>query len=190
MSAGSVSLEAALRTCKVDSAYANKVQSDRFLNPNNMVCPVWNGVDTAGREVCPDSFYTKRAGCNSAEDRVAVENNVSRPQYLEYITLSQGGIQGDIYDSNKRMYRDTMPFANSQARSNNLHNINKVTGNFGLQFGADVYPSCAYYPRQEALDQVNAVTHEREAYTADQRRHGQAMQNGYISNQYRQDSGF
>ncbi len=190
MSAGSVSLEAALRTCKVDSAYANKVQSDRFLNPNNMVCPVWNGIDTAGREVCPDSFYTKRAGCNSAEDRVVVENNVSRPQYLEYITLSQGGIQGDIYAADKKMYGDTMPYANSQARSNDLHNINKVTGNFGLQFGADVYPSCAYYPRQEALDQVNAATHEHEAYTADQRRHGQAMQNGYISNQYRQDSGF
>ena len=67
-----ISLEAAIRTCKVDTAYANKVESDRFLNPQNMVCPVWNGVDTAGRRVCPDSFWTKRAVCNSAEDRVVV----------------------------------------------------------------------------------------------------------------------
>jgi hypothetical protein len=155
-----------------------------------MVCPVWNGIDTAGREVCPDSFYTKRAGCNSAEDRVVVENNVSRPQYLEYITLSQGGIAGDIYSANKKMYGNTMPYANSQARSNDLANINNVTGNFGLDFGADIAPSCAYYPRREALDQVNAETHGHEAYTADHNRHGQAMQNGYNSNQYRQDSGF
>ena len=30
---GTMSLEAAIRTCKVDPAYANKVESDRFLNP-------------------------------------------------------------------------------------------------------------------------------------------------------------
>ena len=42
MSAGSVSLESAIRTCKVDTAYAAKIESDRFLNPGNMVCPVWN----------------------------------------------------------------------------------------------------------------------------------------------------
>ncbi len=70
---GSVSLESGIRTCKVVTGWANKVQSDRFQNPNLMVCPVWNGVDTAGRRACPDSFMTKRAGCNSAEDRVVVE---------------------------------------------------------------------------------------------------------------------
>ena len=53
----SISLEAAIRTCKVDTAYANKVQSDRFLSPSLLMCPVWNGVDTTGRQVCPDSFY-------------------------------------------------------------------------------------------------------------------------------------
>ena len=46
MSAGSVSLESALRTCKVDTAWADKIASDRFLNPDNMVCPIWNGMDT------------------------------------------------------------------------------------------------------------------------------------------------
>ena len=76
----SISLEAAIRTCKVETGWANRVESDRFLNPNNMVCPIWNGMDLTGRNVCPDSFYTKSAGCNSASDRVVVENNVSRPQ--------------------------------------------------------------------------------------------------------------
>ena len=86
---GIVNLESALRTCKVDTAYQQRIQSDRFFNPKNLVCPVWNGLDTAGRVVCADSFYTKREGCNSALDRVGVEN-VQRPQYMQYISDSLG----------------------------------------------------------------------------------------------------
>jgi hypothetical protein len=82
---GIMNLESALRTCKVDTAYQQKIQSDRFLNPRNAVCPVWNGLDTAGRVACKDSFNTKREGCNSALDRVGVEN-VLRPQYMQYIS--------------------------------------------------------------------------------------------------------
>ena len=142
----SISLESAIRTCKVDTAYANKVESDRFLNPSLMVCPVWNGVDTTGRQVCPDSFYTKRAGCNSAEDRVMVENSVSRPQYMEYINLSANGIEGAIYGN-------TMPWNTVGQTSRELNAINNVTGNFGLQFGANTYPGCNYYPYEQALQQ-------------------------------------
>ena len=87
-----ISLNGSLRTCKVNVGYANRIQSDRFFNPNQQVCPVWNGVDTAGRPVCPNSFYTKTAGCNSAEDRVLVENYL-RPNYSEYITLNTQGIE-------------------------------------------------------------------------------------------------
>ena len=86
---GIVNLESALRTCKVDTAYQQRIQSDRFLNPKNLVCPVWNGLDTAGRVACADSFYTKREGCNSAEDRVGVEN-IQRPQYMQYISDTLG----------------------------------------------------------------------------------------------------
>ena len=82
---GIVNLESALRTCKVDTAYQQRIQSDRFLNPKNLVCPVWNGLDAAGRVACVDSFYTKREGCNSAQDRVGVEN-IQRPQYMQYIS--------------------------------------------------------------------------------------------------------
>ncbi|MHA2037196.1 MAG: hypothetical protein ACW98X_12220, partial [Promethearchaeota archaeon] len=84
MSAGSISLQSAIRTCDVNVAWANRIESDRFLNPSNMLCPIWSGVDSTGREVCVDSFKTKRAGCNSALDRVDVENNL-RPQYSEYV---------------------------------------------------------------------------------------------------------
>jgi hypothetical protein len=172
MSAGSVSLQSAVRTCKVDTAYANKVESDRFLNPNNMVCPIWNGIDTSGRRVCPDSFYTKRAGCNSAEDRVMVENNVSRPQYMEYITLNANGIEGSIYGN-------TMGHAESQNRTEELRAINGVTGNFGLNFGANVVPGCSNVPHRQAM-----------AQEAVQMREGYAMQNAYNAQSRRTCSGF
>jgi hypothetical protein len=115
-----------------------------------MVCPVWNGVDTTGREVCPDSYWTKNAGCNSAEDRVMVENSVSRPQYMEYINLSANGIEGSIYGN-------TMPWNEVGQTNRELNAINNVTGNFGLQFGANTYPGCNYYPYEQALSQEKAA---------------------------------
>ncbi len=93
---GIVNLESALRTCKVDVGYQQRIQSDRFLNPKNLVCPVWNGLDAAGRVVCADSFYTKREGCNSAQDRVGVEN-IQRPQYMQYIS---DFVSGNNYNYN------------------------------------------------------------------------------------------
>lgn len=92
-----ISLNKATRTCKVNVGWAPRIASDRFENSNLMMCPVWNNVDNAGRQVCVDSFYTKRAGCNSSLDRINVENDL-RPQYMEYITLDACGIDGDMYD--------------------------------------------------------------------------------------------
>ena len=154
-----ISLEAAIRTCKVDTAYSNKVQSDRFLNPSLMVCPVWNGVDTTGRQVCADSFYTKNAGCNSAEDRVMVENSVSRPQYMEYINLSANGIDGNIYGN-------TMPWNEVGQTNEELKAINNVTGNFGLQFGSNTEPGCNYYPYEQALSQEENAKKSQQAQMA------------------------
>lgn len=91
-----LSLEKNIRTCKVNTGWANRNQSDRFQDPNLMVCPTWNHMDNTGRLVCANSFYTKRAGCNSPLDRVAVENTVSRPQYAEYIQLNAAGIKGPL----------------------------------------------------------------------------------------------
>lgn len=167
-----ISLESAIRTCKVDTAYANKIESDRFLNPNLMVCPVWNGLDNAGRMISPDSFYTKRAGCNSATDRVVVENNVSRPQYMEYITLSAGGIAGNIYGN-------TAGYNNSMTRTKQLDQINSITGNFGTDFGATNETSCGYYAYKEAM----AQEHEKS-------RKAQAMQHGYEAYSTRNRTGF
>ena len=63
MSAGAISLESALRTCKVDAGWANRLESNRIIGPaSEKTCPLWTGFDLTGRPVCPDSFNTKSAG--------------------------------------------------------------------------------------------------------------------------------
>ena len=155
--AGNISLEGSIRTCKIDTAYAPKVFSDRFLNPGNMVCPIWNGYDSAGRPSCPDAFMTKRAGCNSAEDRIFVEN-YQRPRYVEYVNLSAGGIDGEFYGQ-----PNTMTQWNDMKAVSDLRKTNCVTGNFGTQFASNVYPNCGVHQYANAMAQ-NAETLRK--YTA------------------------
>ena len=197
MSAGSVSLESSIRTCKVNAGWATKVQSDRFQNPNLMVCPVWNGVDSAGRLVCPDSFYTKRAGCNSAEDRVVVENNVSRPQYIPYVNLDAAGIAGNIYGN-------TLPSQQEIARTKSLRSLLPsdkslgITGQFGLQteFGQNVLQGCNAMGSSAGPSAYNRTypSSQPERYQmaaeAQQRRMGQSLQNGSQSYSHRVAAGF
>ena len=140
-----ISLESSIRTCKVDTSYANKIESDRFLNPQNMVCPTWHGYDSAGRPACLNSYNNKSRGCHSAVDRVSVENDVSRPQYVTYLPLDVAGIKGDIYG--------TTHSSNLYNTNNNLRAINEVTGNFGGQRGATTQPGCGTYSYKRAMAQ-------------------------------------
>jgi hypothetical protein len=134
-----------------------------------MVCIPWNGVNNKGQEVSPDSFYTKTAGCDSAEDRVLVENS-QRPKYYSYVTLGAQGLQGDIYG---RSSQDS--FQNAVGRSQFLNSRNDLTGNFGTDFGAKVnYQACT----------LNA--YERSQSQLAQAERGQAaLQNGYQAAAYR-----
>ena len=91
----------AIKTCTLDTANANRIRSDRFLNPSNMVCPSWNGYDNLGRRICKNSFSTVNPGCNSALERVNVENDITRPQYLKYIG---GGNCSDVQRSQGLKY--------------------------------------------------------------------------------------
>ena len=144
---GIVNLESAIRTCKVDPAYSSRIQSDRFLNPKNMVCPVWNGLDTAGRLACANSFNTKREGCNSAEDRVMVEN-VQRPQYMQYISMQTSA---NSYNSNyqspegvKEGFETSniiMDFADTPAR--------QYQAGFGQDLAGQVWPRTCGYNRYD-----------------------------------------
>jgi len=132
MSAG-ISLEKSIRTCKVVTGWADKVQSARFQDPNSQICLMWDGTNSKGQGVHPDSFYTKSAGCNSALDRVAVENNL-RPSYMEYITLNAGGIKLG-YES---MGRDGV-----NQRGNQLKDGLNQTGQFGFGAGlTQTEPTC------------------------------------------------
>lgn len=150
------SLEGALRTCKVDTAWANRIQSDRFENPELMVCPVWTGYDNSGRPVSADSYYTKSAGCNTPEDRVYVENAL-RPQYFQYVNLDAEGIGGNIYNTkNNMLHYDT------EVRSKGLDQLNpQLTGQYNLTpDGAQIYPRCTSYPYELGQRQQAQVSRE------------------------------
>lgn len=165
----SISLDASIRTCKVETGEAARIQSDRFQNPNLMVCPPWAGYNLKGQSVCADSFYTKKAGCNSALDRVDVENFL-RPQYADLITLNMNGLDGAIYDkSNVNSYVDAkgvQQFDNSR---------NKLTGNYGLQWRANnQYTACTNNAYSRAMSEVaqsnKAAAHANNGFKGNQNR--------------------
>lgn len=179
MSAGSVSLQSAIQTCRFEVGQADRIQSARWQDPALMLCPIWNGFDTAGRKVCADSFMTKSYGCNNPLDRVQVENNL-RPAYTEYVNISALGIQGPDYTGvtgdpvNKQNWH-------YQAAGDNVHTrqgaLNQ-TGQFGQQFN-ELRTDCSNFPDQKAFAQEQYVN-----------RQNQARQVGYYANQSRQHSGF
>jgi hypothetical protein len=113
-----------------------------------MVCIPWNGLNNKGQEVSPDSFYTKTPGCDSAEDRVMVEN-AQRPNYMSYVTLGAQGIQGDIYGNMDAK-------VNSIARAQFDQSRNQITGNFGSQFGSNVaYKGCTVDAYERGMQQMD-----------------------------------
>jgi hypothetical protein len=130
-----ISLEGSIRTCKVDTAWANRIESDRFFNPNNMVCPPWTQHDNAGRAVSWNSFNTKTAGCNSADDRLSVENTL-RPQYIEYVNLNADGIRGGECLPNQTVNADAL------CQQNTLSQAHNVTGQYGLGWRHNIQASC------------------------------------------------
>jgi hypothetical protein len=175
----SISLEKSVRTCSVNVGEANRIQSDRFQNPGNMVCIPWNGLNNQGQEVSPDSFYTKTPGCDSAEDRVMVEN-AQRPKYYSYVTLGAQGLNGDIYGRS-----DQDSFMNVMARdefdkSRNKNDWYGGSGNFGKQWGSNVaYQGCT-------VDKSSGGSYDRyqrgAAQIAQAGRAQNFMQNGYKAN--------
>lgn len=151
----SLSLDASIRTCKVETGEAQRIASDRFLNPNNMVCVPWNGMNNKGQAVCNDSWYTKTPGCNSADDRVVVENAL-RPQYSDYINLNVAGVQGNIY-GNQTAWQE------SGSANKWLDSRNQVTGNYGLQFGGNVYQTCGLNAYERGMAQESQNMRKRAA---------------------------
>ena len=169
----SLSLDASIRTCKVQTGNADRIQTDRFFNPNNMVCIPWNGYNNKGQSVSPDSQYTKTAGCNSAEDRVSVETFL-RPDYAAYINLNMQGLQGDIYGNSNAT--DRAGQANEWQDSRNA-----ITGQFGNQWQSTNYKTCSISPGayETAMAQISQDN-----------RQAAASNIAFKSNMRRQEAGF
>ena len=143
-----ISIEGSIRTCKVNTGDADKIQTDRMFNPENMVCIPWNGFNNKGQEVCPDSQWTKTPGCNSAEDRVEVETDL-RPDYAAYINLNMQGLQGDIYGGSNPFVRQQADDANKWDDSRNM-----ISGGFGnTQWNSTNIPTCGIYAYERAMTQ-------------------------------------
>ncbi len=140
----SISLLGSINVCKVNTGWADKIQSDRYENPSNLLCPLWNGQDNFGRFVHPDSFVTKNAGCNSADDRVAVENFL-RPQYMEYVALDAAGFQNpSLYAGGNGNGMTVEGFANPNnnmftsdamaTRQNDRNEVYRIVGSAGYDY--------------------------------------------------------
>jgi hypothetical protein len=138
----SLSLDASIRTCKVETGQATRIQSDRFQNPHNQVCIPWMGQNSKGQSVCQDSFNTKSAGCNSALDRVNVESAL-RPDYSAYINLNMAGVEGNIYNQTAW---------GKSGSSNSWEKSRKdITGSYGNQFLASNIQSCGINSYERAM---------------------------------------
>ena len=139
-----------------------------------MVCIPWNGLNNKGQAVAPDSQWTKTPGCDSAEDRVMVENE-QRPKYFNYVTLGAQGVNGDLYG---RSSTDDN-FVNAVGREVFNQNRNQLTGNFGSQFGANVaYQGCSVNAYERAQAQV-----------AQAQRAQNYLQSGWQANNYQSAAG-
>jgi hypothetical protein len=130
-------------------------------------------MDNTGRLVCANSFYTKRAGCNSALDRVAVENTVSRPQYMEYIQLNAAGIKGPL---------TTEPFGvplGQNVGGVELENFNAAAVN--SQVGTD-----GQYENYQYAGSWDGNTHATTIASCPQRAYQQGM--AQIASEFRQNA--
>ena len=122
-----VSLTANILTSKVITGNADRLQTYRIQDSDAMMCPVWNGQDLTGRQAGEYSFYTKRAGCNSAMDRIVVENFL-RPSYTNFVTTNAAGIAGYVYDSPAP---NNFQKSEEMAANNQRISAGQSTGHFG-----------------------------------------------------------
>lgn len=168
----SVGLTASILNTKVITGNAERIQTYRNQEPSAMMCPVWGGQDLAGREVCADSFYTKRGGCHSALDRIKVEND-QRPKYANHVTISAAGISGENADYGSNLSKTGVNQAESERRARSAY------PHFGLVSAESILPS-----RGGQLDTSAANAYQSQdmdAMDAEARRVSQNLNIGYNS---------
>jgi hypothetical protein len=146
------SLSNSITIPKVNVGAANQLWSDRRYNPEESTCQMWGGTDLTGRAVCPGTFLTTDGGCNSALERIYVENAL-RPNYAEYQTLDTRGYTENLYDpqigtaqiegytSNSRGQRiGTTQSEGSRIASRQRNAVAKNSPRFGLVSNQKIRP--------------------------------------------------
>jgi hypothetical protein len=146
-----VSLTANILTSKVITGNADRLQTYRIQDSDAMMCPVWNGQDLTGRQAGEYSFYTKRAGCNSAMDRIVVENFL-RPSYTNFVTQNAAGIGGYIYETPSK---NNVQYAEANASESQRVAAGKSTGHYGYGNPADG----PYLPGDTAQELAGVLGH-------------------------------
>ena len=164
-------LTAHINQNKVYVGDAERGRTHRIQDPSAMMCPLWTGSDLTGRGVCENSFYTKMEGCNTAEDRVFVENNL-RPQYTNFVTVSAAGISGDgLYRTNSQAYGANMRTAEKKQTLSS-------TPHFGGIDNSQIKSTNTY---EEVKGALSAHSQDRIAATSQQSRIRQASAVGHQS---------
>lgn len=172
----STQLTGSIVSAQVDTAIAEQLVGYRTFDTDAMMCPVWSGTDLAGRPVCEDSFYTKREGCNSALDRLKVENNL-RPRYAEFLLDPRGivGVGAD-YGSNAPSQVTALEAAMSRA---DRRMIGRQNGNFGVIATAQYFGKSPYrYDVLAANGFQNQAGQDLMALASQNRRNAQNLATG------------
>lgn len=80
---------------RVNTGMADRFFSERILDPNEMVCPIPNNVDSLGRDSDKYALKNVAAGCSDPSERVNVEIE-NRSNFYSSSTLNAQGVSGYI----------------------------------------------------------------------------------------------
>ena len=180
-------------TAGVTRDIGRNLWSETKYNPDLMMCPVFNHQDGAGRSVGEYSYYTKNAGCNSALDRIGVENS-QRPKYADRVTINAAGIGGYYGDSRHHERgrhherEDYVPGSNltkvSQMNADNRRNYAQSnTGQFGLVSAEKIRNASAAEALQGSLGRSHIINASQDMSQDMKARHSQVnrdTQNAFI----------
>lgn len=84
---------------KVSTDYAERNQTNTWINSNNVACFNTNNLDNFGRIACNDSLTLNSRNCQNPLDRVKAENN-NRPSKSNNLYLNTDTLNENIFSSN------------------------------------------------------------------------------------------
>lgn len=137
-----LSLQRTLKNCKVKTEDAVRYQSERFLNPKEVICSQYKFRDDFGRNVSFSPYNLNHAGCNSPLNIVDVEN-LHRPPYHQYVSM-KNEIEPNQMAINQHEGPLAFPGVISPEDSAMLNGV-------GKQIHGLIKPSCQNYHRGQQM---------------------------------------